>query len=166
MTSTGDDELATEAAGAPVELDALTSAVVEAARHAAAGEWGEAPRLYALARKAALESLGGSLPESVVSAPADALIPVEQDPLPEGEPAEVLAGMRWPADVAGCVLATEVVVTGDSPGDEGDGRQGRLTVGVLRGGEYACCLQFRDDDELIVGADLADDLVTALLGTF
>ena len=155
-------------------MDALTAAAVETARHTADDAWGKAPRLYALAEKAELTRLGvDDLPEQVRSAPEDALIPLEQDPLPLGEPIEVLATIHWPAEVAGCVLVTEVKVL---PGSESwaaeypGGRRARLTVGVLRESEeearYACCLLLDGDDVLRVGPDLADDLVTALLGTF
>jgi hypothetical protein len=124
--------------------------VIEAARHVAGGEWGQAPRLYALATRAALDGLGESLPESVLSAP------------------------DWPADVAGCVLVTETLIDAGLVADadaggagpaEAAGRPGRLAVGVLRDGTHACCLQLRGADELIVRPGLADDLVTALLGT-
>ena len=45
-------------------------------------------------------------------------------------------------------------------------REARLTVGVLRDGHYACCLQLRGEEDLLVRNDIAVDLVTALLGTF
>ena len=147
--------------------DALTDAVIEAARHVADDEWGQPPRLYALVRRADLESAVATLPETVRSAAADALIPIEQeqdDRLGE-DPEETLARIRWPADVAGCVLVTEVLIDGDEPGAEAAGRPGRLTVGVLRNDSYACCLQLNGDESLIVSRDLADGLVTALLGT-
>jgi hypothetical protein len=160
MTGAGNDVPAVATA-----TGTLVSAVIEAARHAAGGEWGQPPRLYALAERAAIGSLGESLPLRVNSADPDALIPIEQDLLPEGDPDEVLARIRWPADVAGCVLVTEIAIDADKDAAAADRRQGRLTLGVLRGGEYVCCLQLCGDDELIIGADLADDLVTALLST-
>jgi len=143
--------------------DPLTAAVVEAARHAAGGKWGEPPRLYALAPR---KSLSGNLSAQVRAAAPDALIPIEQRPLDPGDPAEVLAGIYWPESVDGCVLVTEIVIDGDgSPAK----RQARLTVGVLRDGptaaRYSCCLQRRDSDEFVISPDIADDLVAALLGT-
>lgn len=162
-------------------MDELTSAVVETGRAVAGQEWGQPPKLYALAWKSELSPLGPHLPPGVAAAPDGALIPVEQDPLPEGEPAEVLASIRWPDRTAGCALVTELLVLPPeeeqkapaepaeaerwAPGRPGV-RQGRLTVGVLRDGRYACCLQLRDEKELVIGNDLADDVVTALLGTF
>ncbi len=86
-------------------------------------------------------------------------------PLPEGDPEEVLASIRWPDDVVGCVLVTGLHVDADDPGADAVGRQGRLTVGVMRDGDHACCLQLEGEDDLIVARDLADDLVTVLLGT-
>jgi hypothetical protein len=159
--------------GDELTMDALTAAVVETARHTAGDGWGKPPRLYALAERGELTRLGADLPEQVRSAPEDSLIPLEQDPLPEGEPVEVLATIHWPAEVAGCVLVTEVTVlpgNGDWTSGYPGGRKARLTVGVLRESEeearYACCLRLDGDDALRVGPDLADDLVTALLSTF
>jgi hypothetical protein len=163
--------------------DALTSAVVETARHTADDDWGLPPRLYALAKRAELTRLAVAVPERISSAPDNALIPIEQDPLPEGKPLEVLASIHWPREVTGCVLVTEVTVLPPDPGDTAlnpddepwaarypSGRKARLTVGVLRESDqeaqYACCLRLEEDDALRVSPDLADDLVTALLGTF
>jgi len=156
MTGAGDDTLAT---------GVLTDAVVEAARHAAQGDWGQPPRLYALTTRAALEAATETLPETVRSASGDALIPIEQDPLPDGDPEEVLASVRWPVGVTGCVLVTEVLIDADEPEADAAGRPGRLTVGVLRDGDHMCCIQFDGEADLIVAPGLADDLVTALLGT-
>jgi hypothetical protein len=154
--------------GNDVAMDAVTSAVVETARHAAGGEWGGEPRLYALARRASLGPFEEDLSVRVTSASADALIPIEQDSFPDGDPVQALAGIRWPAEVAGCVLVTEVVIE-DEDAAEGRAKRGRLTVGVVRAGEqdgsYTCVLQLEGDAELIVAPDLADDLVAALLGT-
>jgi hypothetical protein len=156
MTGAENDSLAT---------DALTDAVIEVARHVADDEWGHPPRLYSLVTRTVLDTATVDLPENVRSAAPDALVPIEQDPLPDGEPEEVLAVIRWPADVSGCVLVTEGLIDDDAPGTDAPARQGRLTVGVLRDGDYACCLQLSGEDSLIVGRDLADNLVTALLGT-
>ena len=156
MTDTGNGAAAT---------GVLADAVIEAARHTADGEWGQAPRLYALATREALDSAGGTLPETVRSASGNALIPIEQDPLPAGDPEEFLASIQWPAEVAGCVLTTDVLIDSDESGGETAGRPGRLTVGVLRDGGHACCLQLEGEAKFIVAPGLADDLVAALLGT-
>jgi hypothetical protein len=159
-----------------VTTDPLTAAVVEAARHAAGDVWGAPPRLYALALRASLNSSESNLPAQVGAARPDTLVPIEQDPLPEGIPAEVLAGIYWPPGVLGCVLVTEVVIEDESPAegcgtavDEAPQRHARLTVGVLRDGEkaahHACCVQQQGSDDLIITPDIADELVAALLGT-
>jgi hypothetical protein len=153
-------------------MDELTAAVVETAR-SAADLWDQPPRLYALARRSDLDDLEDRMPARAKDAPAGTLIPIAQDHLPNGDPAKVLARIHWPPIVPGCVLVTEVRIAlpgaGDQSPEEYQGRQARLCVGVLRetdqAAQHACCLQQRGVDELIVGPDLADDLVTALLGT-
>ena len=150
----------------------LTAAVVETARFAA-DQWDQPPRLYALARRSDLDGLEDRMPARAKDASAGMLIPIAQDPLPRGDPAEVLARIQWPPAVPGCVLVTEVRIafpgTGDQPAEEAQGKQARLCIGVLREkdqtAQHACCLQERGIDELIIGPDLADDLVAALLGT-
>lgn len=162
-------------------MDVLTSAVVQTAQHEAVSDWDGLPRLYALVKRAALDPLSQDAPEQVRAASAEALIPIEQAP-PEGELAEFLAGIHWPTEVAGCVLVTEVRVVPAAGEDKtplsvpGTGqagqpatRQARLTVGVVRENERAarhmCCLQFPGGEDLLMGPDLADDLVKALIGT-
>ncbi len=163
-------------------MDELTFAVAETALDANKRDWGLPPRLYALTRRSTLNSVDPEdLPGAVRDAAQGALIPIEQDALPEGEPAEVLARIHWPEDVEGCVLVTELVVLPPAarqqkPGEvvaaeqwaskRKDGRKARLTVGVLRDGRYACCLQLSGEESLLDGDALADDVVTALLGTF
>ena len=150
------------------ELDELTSAVVGTARHAASPDWGQPPRLYALTKKSRLSFLPREvLPPEVADVGPDSLIPIEQDALPEGDPAQVLTTIHWPPDVDGCVLVSELVI-GPTDAQETAPREmeGRLTVGVLRGGQYACCLQLRGRNDLLIGDDLAPDVVAALLGTF
>jgi hypothetical protein len=167
--------------GKAITLDELTRGVVETASYAARHDWDRKPMLYAFARKDALAFLGNDLPVAAQHAPGSALIPIEQDPMPEGEPTEVLAGIHWPDDVEGCALVTEIILLPSvterqvrqfSAGQPAanPGRQARLTVGVLRDGKYACCLQVRGEADLLVGdkltEDLAiDDLVALLLGT-
>jgi hypothetical protein len=144
-------------------MNELTAAVVETARFAA-DQWDQ---------PSDLDDLEDRMPVRAKDAPAGTLIPIAQDPLPQGDPAKVLARIHWPPVVPGCVLVTEVRIalpgTGNQPAEEDQGKRARLCVGVLREkgqvDQHACCLQERGVDELIVGSDLADDLVAALLGT-
>jgi hypothetical protein len=163
-------------------MDWLASAVVDAESHAASKGWDQAPQLYALARKNTLRSADAKAAADLRGRPEDALIPIEQDQLPSGEPDEVLAGIHWPEEVEGCVLVTELFVLPpdaekDIPGEptaveewaagRPDGKKARLAVGVLRDGSYTCCLQTQDKEEaLIVAPELAVDLVAVLLATF
>lgn len=163
-------------------MDELTSAVVETGRHVFKQDWGQRPQLYALTRRRTLNSVGREdLPPSVRDVAQGALVPIEQDPLPEGEPTEVLARIHWPEEVEGCVLVTDLVVLPPTVKEEApdeaaaaeqwaaghrNGRKARLTVGVLRVGQYASCLQLVGEEGLLAGDTLADDVVAALLGTF
>jgi hypothetical protein len=165
----------------PREMDALESAVLQAEAFVARDGWGRPPRLFSLARKSALVAADSELAAGLEDAGPDALIPVLQDDLPAGEPLDAIALIRWPEEVAGCVLVTEFVALPpeaekDAPGDpaeaerwaseRSDGTTARLAVGVTRAGGYRCCLRREGEDEVQVGDDLADDLVAALLGTF
>jgi len=161
-------------------MDSLASAVVDVERYAASKGWGQPPQLYALARKKTIPVTGQKI-AILAGRQDDELISIEQDPLPPGEPDQVLASIHWPKEVEGCVLVTELLALPpdaekEAPGDPAavekwaasrpDSKEARLAVGVLRDGSYTCCLQLRDDKELIISPELADDLVTALLVTF
>lgn len=162
-------------------MDPLTSVVVNVARHAAKGKWGQPARLYALAGVADVIRLDPEGTGDLRGTAQDSFVPIEQDLLPPGDPAEVLAGIHWPDEVAGCVLVTELAVkpppakqraSGEPPSIQQmmaglrPSRQARLTVGVLRKGENACCLEVEGETELRVAPELADDVVSALLCTF
>ncbi len=114
----------------------------------------------------------------------DALTPVEQEELPADEPVDdLLAGIGWPSDVAGCALVHEVLVLPPSveaaAPTEGDvaawaaahpeRREVRMVVGVLRDGSRASLLRVRatdaESDDLLGGADLVPRLAEALLAT-
>jgi len=163
-------------------MDELTSAVMETGLHLFKQEWGQRPRLYALTRRRTLNSVEREdLPPPVRDVAQGALVPIEQDPLPPGEPAEVLARIHWPEEVEGCALVTDLLVLPPTAKKEAPdeataaeqsaaghrgGREARLTVGVLRDGQYASCLQLLGEEGFLVGDALADDVVAALLGTF
>jgi hypothetical protein len=158
----------------------LALAVLEAESSRALDGWGKPPQLYALVAKAVLRT-DPELAARIEAAPEGSLIPVKQDPLPAGEPLEVLAGVHWPDNVTGCVLVSELVVlppetAGQAPHDPAQleqwasrqpgHRPARLAVGVSRNGDYACILRLKDENSVQFDPRLADDLVAALLGTF
>jgi hypothetical protein len=164
----------------------LEIAAAEVEAHAAQAGWDQRPTLYALVRTVQFAhdepetaaQLG--LDTSSRDAPTDALTPIEQEALPEGELDAALAQIAWPASVAGCALSQEIVIL--PPGAE-DGidsaqsaaahperREARLVVAVLRDGSSAAMLRLRGkdampDDDLVTGPDLAPNLVTALVAT-
>jgi hypothetical protein len=167
------------------ELDQLSTAVVNAERHATRDEgkaWDGSAWLYALVdRDEVLKSVSNS-PAWLVESPAGSLVAVQQDPLGEGELGTALTGIAWPDTVSGCVLVTELTVlpVGPEPvsaevvtdgrkratGASDGGDEARIAVGVLRDGSYSCVLRLRDEDELFGAPGLADEWVTALLATF
>jgi hypothetical protein len=112
-----------------------------------------------------------SLAQHFAGVPPGWLTPIEQEPLPQGPLDEVLATIRWPPAVLGCILITELVMLPHSAEQEApyhereieiwatshpERQDARLAIGVTRSGLHASCLRVRGDDELIVDPDLAD----------
>ena len=161
--------------------DSLLSAMLEAESHVDRKGWDQPPHLYALTEKVSPSAADHELADEMRDARLAALILVEQEPLPDGDLIEVLANIHWPEDVAGCVLVTELAdlppgSAEDAPIDPAaagqwasthpDARPARLVVGVRRSGEYECGLRIKGEDDVQVRTELANDLVTALRGTF
>jgi len=159
----------------------LALAVLEAESNRDHDGWGKPAQLYALVGKDTVIADYPELNAEIREAPEDSLIPIKQEPLPVGEPLEVLASVHWPDAVTGCVLVTELIVLppeaeGEVPPDpdkveqwaraQPGGRPARLAVGVSRDGDYTCILRLQGDDTAQFDPRLADDLVTALLATF
>jgi len=163
----------------------LTRAVTEVERHAAGRGWDQPPRLYALVHTGELLSQERELTMRLGLAGADptGLTPIEQEALPGDRPLdEVLAGVAWPADVAGCALVLERLMLppgadADAP-TEGDlaawvanhpGRQEvRIAVGVLRDGSRDAAVRLRahdTDEDVLSGPALVPSLVDALAAT-
>ncbi|HEX6754673.1 MAG TPA: PPA1309 family protein [Mycobacteriales bacterium] len=163
----------------------LLQTLVEIERHVADSGWDQAPVLFALARTADLmdrePAFAAQLGLSAEDLPDDALTPVEQDALPDGPLDESLAQVAWPPEVAGCALVQEVVMLPpeaeeamprhadvvDWAGTHPERREARLAVAVLRDGSRACTLRLRgaEEEELLVGPDLAPSLADALAAT-
>jgi hypothetical protein len=163
---------------------ALDVAAAEIEQFVGASGWDQRPALFALVRASDLgrddPSLAGRL--GLDDVPGDALTPIEQETLPDGELDELLGRIAWPESVAGCALAHEIVILPPSAEAElanasdadvtvaanhPDRREARLVVAVLRDGTSAAVLRLRSetDDELLTGPDLAPNLVAALVAT-
>jgi hypothetical protein len=159
----------------------LAIAVAEVEEFAGTAGWDQPPQLFALVNTADLlqaqPDLAASLGQAVFT-------PIAQESLPAGELSEALAQISWPDEVAGCVLAQEIVVLppgadvvlSDDPAVAAEQAAGhperaeaRLVAGVLRdlpGG--ACLMRLRgdNDDSPLRGGDLAPNLLAALRLTF
>lgn len=161
--------------------DSLLSAMLEAESYVDRKGWGQPPHLYALTEHVSPPAADHELADEMQGARLDKLIPVVQEPLPGGHLIDGLANLHWPEDVVGCVLVTELadmpprnaegasvdlVAAGQWASTHPDARPARLVVGVCRSGEHKCGLRIKGEDDVHVGTELADDLVTALMGTF
>jgi hypothetical protein len=161
--------------------DSLLLAMLEAESHVDGKGWGGPPQLYALTRRPATVTADHDLAAGTGDARPDELVPADQQPLPDGDLIDALAGIHWPEDVVGCVLVAEL--TALTPRNEEntpfdpvaadqwasthpDGRRARLIIGVARTGEHECGLRVKGEDDIQVRTEMADDLVNALLSTF
>ncbi len=171
----------------------LDSMAAEIEAHVAQAGWDQRPALFALVdaaqfaqdEPATAARLGIGSETSQPDGMAGALVPIEQEPLPDGALDEVLARLAWPESIAGIALSQEILILPpsaqdavDSVVDAGsveavaahpDRREARLVVAVLRDGTSACVLRLRASggagDDLLTGPDLAPNLVAALLAT-
>lgn len=167
-----------EAGDNQVTMNALAREVEE---FVAAAGWDQAPALFALVPTDKLLEMQPELAEQLDSAAP--LTPIAQEPLPEGDLADALAGIMWPDAVRGCALVQEILVLppeaeGDLPdvgadgGDRDDSEpdperlrtaaaehpqrtEARLVAAVLRDGPAACVLRLRADGAS--GQQLPDD---------
>jgi hypothetical protein len=178
----------TEHAGAPILLEAVAAEIEAFAGQAG---WDQAPSLYALVPTRALAAdpaAAALLGESAVEPtdiPVEALTPIAQEALPAGPLDEALAQVGWPAEVVGCALCQEIVMLPPAAEAEladlevsaattrvaghPERREARLVVAVLRSGQAASILRLRGNgdaaEDLLTGADLAPNLVSALAAT-
>jgi len=175
-----------DAAKRPILLEAVAAEIEAFAGQAG---WDQPPTLYALvptrmlaADPAAAEFLGEL---EVAEIGEEAITPIAQEPLPSGPLDETLAQIGWPAEVVGCALCQEIVMLPPSAEAEfadldvvaaasravghPDRQDARLVVAVLRTGQAASILRLRGAgeaaDDLLTGADLAPNLVSALAAT-
>jgi hypothetical protein len=170
----------------PADPSTLEAATAEIEQHVGAAGWDRPPALFALVRAAqfVLDEPDTAARLGLDQAVGDALTPIEQGELPDAPLDEALAQIAWPDSVAGCALAQEILMLPPSAqaelGDENTSlsaaarhparREARLVVAVLRDGSSASLLRLRGeagapDDDLLIGPDLAPNLVTALFAT-
>jgi hypothetical protein len=175
---------------APILLEAVAAEIEAFAGQAG---WDQSPTLYALVptRMLAADPAAAAVLGDVGAAgdpagiPEEALTPVAQEPLPPGPLDEALARIGWPDEVAGCALCQEIVLlppaaeseladldvaaAAQRTVDHPDRREARLVVAVLRSGQSASVLRLRGTadsaEDLLTGADLAPNLVSALAAT-
>jgi hypothetical protein len=161
----------------------LEEVVLDLERHSAEKGWDAPPSLYALVRSGELRRAEPGLADQLPEDP-DALVPVEQDALPEPHDLEKsLAGIVWPDTVDGCALVLERVVLpsdveAEIPGDAAEAqafvgshpaRQDvRMVIGVLRDGARLSAIRMRSHDteeEVLTGPDLVRAFPEALAAT-
>lgn len=171
----------------PSPSPVLPQVIREVEDFASAAGWDQPPQLFALVDTAELLARQPDLGSQVDA--GCALTPVAQEPLPESDLAEALAGIVWPETVSGCALVQEIVVlppdaeaelgTVGADADAGrmkriamehpQRREARLVAGVLRDGSAACVLRLRGTqdgpDEIVEHPELAPNLVDALRET-
>jgi hypothetical protein len=162
--------------GGADDARALAAAVTDVEDFAGAAGWDAPRQLFALVDTAALLAAEPGL-EGSIDARA-VYTPIAQDDLPDGDLVDALAGVSWPDEVAGCVLALGILAGDpdglgepDGPVDSAGGAvvpEGRLVAAVLRdrpGGW--CLLRWRSaPDDPVSGPSLAPGLVSALHATF
>ncbi|WP_375499632.1 PPA1309 family protein [uncultured Jatrophihabitans sp.] len=167
-------------------LSVLEQAMAEIEQHVHAAGWDRGPALFALVSSGqfAVDDPQTAARLGIDQLPPQTLTPIEQEDLPDQPLDEVLAGLEWPAAVLGCAVTQEIVILPPSAEAEvADGdtaaaaahperREARIAVGVLRDGSSAALLRLRStdgadepDEERLTGADLAPNLVEALLAT-
>lgn len=167
-------------------LSLLEQATAELEQHVHAAGWDRGPALFALVSSGqfAIDDPQTAARLGIDRLAPETLTPIEQDDLPDQPLDEVLAGLEWPAAVVGCAVTQEIVIlppSAEAEVSDGDAaaaaahperREARIAVGVLRDGSSAALLRLRSrdggsepDEERLTGADLAPNLVEALLAT-
>jgi hypothetical protein len=165
-------------------MSELQRAVADIDSHLEHAGWDQPMRLYALVETADLLAREPHLAETLglgVEAPPGALMPVEQEDLPDLPLDELLATITWPPEVLGAAVSqevislppeaeTEAVEDAEDPiswaGAHPEREDIRLTVGVLRDGQRGCAIRRRGGAEILLGEDLAPHLAAALVATF
>lgn len=162
----------------------LITCAVDTEQHVARSGWDQPTRLFALVRTAELLAAEPQLGARLEGEDPAGLTAIEQEELPDASGLEdLLAGIVWPAEVAGTAISVERIVVppeaeADLPEDpeaalerlaSHPARQDvRLLVAVDRSGEQVTLLRQRahdSDDAVAMGPDIAPGLVEALRAT-
>ncbi len=167
----------------------LHAVVDEVESHVAEAGWDQPPQLFALVQTEQLLRAEPQLARTMglLDTGPSALTPIAQEPLGSGPLDEQLASLVFGSEVLGVVLVHEVLVLPHSAEADLDDapdpavqaaqhparREVRMAVGVARGGERACMLRLRGQDQggqpgrddRLSGPDLAPALAGALLAT-
>ncbi|GAA4607815.1 hypothetical protein GCM10023195_30010 [Actinoallomurus liliacearum] len=161
----------------------LEEVVRDLERHAAATGWDAPPRLYALVAAPELNRNEPELARQLgIPDEPDGIAALEQPDLPLDRPIEdVLHGIEWPGEVAGCALILERILLPEGAEEEAPdedpvtwaarhpGREDvRLVVGVLRDGSHYSAMRLRGHDSdgaVLTGPDLVPHLTDALAST-
>jgi hypothetical protein len=164
-------------------MSRLEEVVLELERHASSAGWDAAPRLYALVEAPELHESEPELAAQLgVPNTPGGLAALEQPELPAGKAVdEVLEGIEWPEQVAGCALVIERILLPEGAEDdipeedpvgwagEHPGREDvRLVVGVLRDGSRHSAMRLRghdSDDQVLSGPELVPALADTLAST-
>ncbi|RKS71786.1 hypothetical protein BZB76_4595 [Actinomadura pelletieri DSM 43383] len=164
-------------------MNHLEEVVLDLERHSAQKGWDAPPSLYALVRSGVLRRAEPGIADQLPP-DADALVPVEQDTLPEPNDLErSLAGIVWPDTVDGCALVLERVilpadVEAEIPDDAAEAEafvgahpareDVRMVIGVLRDGARLSAIRMRShdsEDAVLTGTELVRNLPEALAAT-
>lgn len=162
----------------------LITCAVDTEQHVARSGWDQPTRLFALVRTSELLAAEPQLAARLEGEDPDGLTAIEQEDLPEGSGLDgLLAGIVWPAEVAGTAISVErIVVPPEAEAGLPDDPEAalehlaahparqdvRLLVAVDRTGEQVTLLRQRahdSDDAVAMGADIAPGLVEALRAT-
>lgn len=148
--------------GLPLPQQALNKAMMEAVEFVHAEGWDASPTLFALVPTALLEDQLAALDEDT----DNPLTLVVQEDLPEhiqpgsDELGDYITRLAWPEEIAGVVLAQEIMFKDTSGDDAADqARPARLFSGVLREeGVELTLLQIRPtEEELEAAGPFAED---------
>nr|WP_328701827.1 PPA1309 family protein [Aestuariimicrobium ganziense] len=162
--------------------DALVAALADIERHVSRSGWDQPARLFALVRTDELIRNEPSLAEHLSVGAPDGLSSVEQEDFHAGERLDqTLAGIAWPASVAGCAIAFEHATVPpeyehELPQDPHEASlfvarhphrvDIRLVAGALRdGSQYGLGRVVSNPDDLVGGPEFVPALTKALWET-